>query len=213
MVRRSLLVLAILLASCGGPKSLTLPTEPVDRAATCGVVATASARRATADIQAPLPIAAEGRILHYALLGASADGRFSSATAGDVVKRMPALEPGITGGQWQGLVPACQAAFPDAEKADVALPADKLDAELGCEGLAKFVATALEPAKSRYAGPLADYRRLAQKIGDRVGPALRARAGGTIAAQRAAEDKAMAKVVRAGSPIPVLAECARRFGA
>ena len=190
-----------------------MPTDPVDRAATCGVVATASARRETADIQASLPIAAEGRILHYALLGASVDGGFSSATAGAIVKRMPALEPEITAGKWQALAPACDAAFPEAASGDVTLPADKLDAELGCRGLAQFVATALEPAKSRYAGPLADYRRLAGKLSDKVGPALRARVGSAPAAARAAEDKAMAKIARAGSPVAVLAECAKRFGA
>src|SRR4051794_34057974 len=96
--------LGLLLAACGGPKALALPGEPVDRAATCGVVATASARGATADIQASLPIAAEGHILHYALLGASADGSFSSETAGAIVKRMPQLEPNITEGKWQALI-------------------------------------------------------------------------------------------------------------
>ncbi|MBV9984199.1 hypothetical protein [Bradyrhizobium sp.] len=203
---------ALILASCGGPKALALPTQPVDRAATCGVVATASARRATADIQAPLPIAAEGHILHYALLGASADGRFSSETAGAIVKRMPALEPEITQGQWQTLIPACQAAFPEAEKSDVTLPAVKLDAQLGCGALAQFTASALEPAKSHYARELAEYRRLRGTISDRVGPALRARAGSDMAAQREAEAEAMAKIVRAGPPVAVLAECGRRFG-
>ena len=202
----------MLVASCGGPKALVLPTDPVDRAATCGVVATASARRETADIQAPLPIAAEGHILHYALLGASGNGAYSSATAGDIVKRMSVLEPQITEGKWQELAPACDAAFPEARGTDVTLPVDKLDVQLGCRGLAQFVATALEPAKSRYAGPLADYRRLGGTLSDKVGPGLRARAGGSIAAQRAAENQAMAKIARAGSPVAVLAECGRRFG-
>jgi hypothetical protein len=205
--------LALLIASCGGPKGLTLPDDLVDRAATCGVVATASARGATADIQASLPIAAEGHILHYALLGASADGSFSSESAGAIVKRMPQLEPKITEGKWQALIPACQAAFPEAERADVSLPADNLDAQLGCSALAQFTATALEPAKSHYASELADYRRLRGRLSDKVGPALRARAGGSATAQRAAEDKAMAKIARAGPPVAVLGECARRFGA
>lgn len=204
--------LGLLLAACGGPKALTLPDEAVDRAATCGVVATASARGATADIQSALPIAAEGHILHYALLGASADGRFSSETAGAIVKRMPQLEPKITEGKWQGLIPGCQAAFPEAEKADVSLPADKLDAQLGCSALAQFTATALEPAKSHYAAELADYRRLRGRLSDKVGPALRARVGSASGAQRAAEDKAMAKIARSGPPVAVLAECAKRFG-
>jgi hypothetical protein len=203
---------AALLAACGAPKPLTLPTERVDRAATCGVVATAAARRATADIKAPLPIAAEGRILHYAILGASEGGPFSSETAGVIVKRMATLEPEITSGKWQDLEPACKAAFPDAEKADVALPKDRLDAQLGCSALAAFTATTLEPAKAHYAAELADYRRLRGTLGDRIGPALRVRVGGATAAQRRAEGEAMAKIARAGSPVAVLAECARRFG-
>ena len=53
MIRRFLITSALLLASCG-PKTLTLPEQPVERAATCGVVAADSARLATRDIQAPL---------------------------------------------------------------------------------------------------------------------------------------------------------------
>ena len=209
----ALLGLALAAVSCGGPQALSLPTEPVDRAATCGVVATAAARRATADINASLPIAEEGHILHYALLGASADGVYSSETAGAVVKRMPALEPKITDGAWQNLIPACRAAFPEAEQSDVALPPDKLDAQLGCGALAQFIATALEPAKIHYASELAAYRRLRGRLSDKVGSALRARVGSATQEQRAAEAKAMAKIARAGSTIAVLAECARRFGA
>jgi hypothetical protein len=202
----------LLLTSCAGPKALTLPTEPIDRAATCGVVATATARRATADIRAALPIGAEGHILHYALLGASGDGTFSSETARAVVKRMAALEPEITDGKWQALVPSCQAAFPEAEKGDVTLPVDKLDAQLGCSALAQFTASALEPAKSQYASELAGYRRLRGTLSDKVGPVLRARVGSSAQAQRAAEAKAMAKIARAGAPVAVLGECAKRFG-
>jgi hypothetical protein len=202
---------AALVVACAGPKPLTLPAEPVDRAATCGVVATASARKATADIHASLPIAAEGHILHYALLAASAGGAFSHETASAVVRRMEALEPDISTGKWQDLVPACKEAFPAAEKQDVSLPADKLDAQLGCRGLAQFIASALEPAKSRYAGAIAVYGRLHDRLSDRVGPALRARAGRSLDAQRRAEAEAMAKIARAGPPIAVLAECARRF--
>ena len=203
---------AMALASCEGPKVLTLPTEPVDRAATCGVVATAAARGATADFQASLPIAAQGRVLHYALLGASPDERYSSGTASEIVKRMGALEPSITAGRWQALVPTCKAAFPDAEKTDVSLPADRLDAQLGCSTLAQFVATALEPAKAHHASELSVYRRLHTRLGDRLGPALRARTGTSAAAQRAAEDAAMAKIARSGSPVAVLDACGKRFG-
>ena len=52
------LLLVLLLVACG-PKALDLPADPVDRAATCGVVAAATARTSVADVQAPAPAAAE----------------------------------------------------------------------------------------------------------------------------------------------------------
>ena len=80
MIRQLLVASTVLLASCG-PKSLTLPDQPVDRAATCGVIAANSARLATHDIQAALPFEAMGRIIHYPLLAGSAEGSFSSEIA------------------------------------------------------------------------------------------------------------------------------------
>ena len=53
------LATALLVASCG-PKTLALPDQPVDRAATCGVVAAAQARAGTANIKADLPFDAMG---------------------------------------------------------------------------------------------------------------------------------------------------------
>jgi hypothetical protein len=188
-----------------------LPTDPIDRAATCAVVAAAGARKATADVHRPLSLAAKGRILHYALLAATAYGRFSIETAGAVTRRMNILEADVTSGRWQDLEPACADAFPEAEKTDPSLPADRLDAQLGCSELAQFAATTLEPDKAAYASELAGYRRLRTRLSDRVGPALRARAGPDLGAQREAAGKAMAKLVRLGSPIPLLAECMKRF--
>ena len=99
MIRQLLVACTVLLASCG-PKTLTLPDQPVDRAATCGVIAANSARLATHDIQAALPFEAMGRIIHYPLLAGSAGGSFSSEIAADVKARMTELQDRISEGKW-----------------------------------------------------------------------------------------------------------------
>jgi hypothetical protein len=201
------------LASCGGPRALTLPTDAVDRAATCGIVAAAEARSATADFNQPLPLAAQGRILHHALLAASEGGRFSAETAGEVSRRMTALQAGVTNGKWQDLAPACRAAFPAAAAgAGATLPADRLDAQLGCSELAQFTVTALEADKAHYGAELADYRRLRTRLSDRIGPALRSRTGSSLTAQRAEGDKALAAIAQLGSPVALLDRCLKTFG-
>jgi hypothetical protein len=159
-----------------------------------------------------LPLAAQGRILHYALLAASADGRFSAETAGTVSKRMSALQAEVTNGKWQDLAPACRTAFPAAATAEASLPADRLDAEFGCSELAQFTATALEADKAHYGPQLADYRRLHTRLSDRLGPALRSRVGSSLTAQRAAGDKALAGIAQKGSPVAVLDLCLKKFG-
>src|SRR5687767_11000478 len=94
----SVLATALFLAACG-PKAVALPEQPVDRAATCGVVAAAEARLATTDLQAQLPLATHGRIVHYALLAASEGGEFSAETANTVSQRMARLFEPITSGE------------------------------------------------------------------------------------------------------------------
>ena len=129
---------ALVLATCG-PKTLALPADPIDRAATCGVIAAVEARAATDDIKASLPFAAQGRIIHYALLAGAEGGSFSTARAAAVNDRMGALEPAIIKGKWQTLLPACRAAFPAAAVSDVRLPSDSLQARLGCDALGDFL--------------------------------------------------------------------------
>lgn len=204
------LVCAVALSACGD-KPLTLPADPVDRAATCGVVAAAAARTAVTDIKAPLPLAAQGKIFHYALLAASAGGEFDAETANRVNKRMRELEAGITGGKWRDLVPACDSAFPIAGKTDVRLPAVRLNAQLACEELADFAGVALEGAERDYGNELAAYRRMRSDLNDALAPGLRARAGASSEAQHRERDKALAAAAQLGSPIPVLDTCIERF--
>ena len=205
------LVCALTLPACGGDKPLDLPADPIDRAATCGVVAAASARTAVTDVQAPLPLAAQGKIFHYALLASSEGGEFKAETANRINKRMRELEAGITGGKWSDLVPACAAAFPTAEKGEVRIPAPRLDAQLACEALADFTGVALEGAEKDYGNEIAAYRRMRTDLNDALAPGLRARAGPNMEAQTRERDRALAKAAQLGSPIPVLEKCRQRF--
>ena len=206
----ALLACALALSACGD-KALVLPADPVDRAATCGVVAAAAARTALTDVQAPLPLAAQGKIFHYALIAASEGGEFEAETANRVNKRMRELEAGITGGKWRDLVPACDSAFPIAGKTDVRLPAIRLNAQLACEELADFAGVALEGAERDYGNELAAYRRMRSDLNDALAPGLRARAGASSEAQHRERDKALAAAAQLGSPIPVLDKCVERF--
>jgi hypothetical protein len=200
----------LLLAGCGA-KSLDLPSDPVDRAATCGVVAAATARTSVPDVKAPLPLAAQGKIFHYALLAASEGGEFKADTANRVNKRMGELQEGITSGKWRDLAPACAAAFPAAEKTEVALPEGRLDAQLACEELAEFTSLALEGSEVHYGNELAAYRRMRSSLNDALAPGLRARAGAKLEAQGRERKRALAAAAQLGSPMAVLDKCVERF--
>lgn len=201
---------ALLLASCG-PQALTLPEAPVDRAATCGVVAAAEARAST-DMKRVLPFTSQLKILHYALLAGSQGESFSEETSTAVIERMPALQEEITEGKWQELAPACRAAFPLAEKEEVTLPADRFDAQLGCDSLADFLSGRLRSQEANYGGQLGEYRGMLTKLDRALGPGLRARAGADLAAQQAARREALAKMAKLGQPATVMRQCIERFG-
>jgi hypothetical protein len=207
---RLLLMGPLLLFGCG-KTALQLPADPVDRAATCGVVAAATARTALTDIKAPLPLAAQGRIFHYALLAASDGGEFQAETANRVNKRMPALQESITEGKWRDLAPACDAAYPLAAKTQVTLPAGRLDAQLACEELAEFASVALDGEEINFGNELGAYRRMRSDLNDALAPGLRARVGGGIEAQTRERKRALATAAQLGSPVAVLDACAERF--
>ena len=209
MQRLTLLACALLLSSCG-PKALTLPEEPIDRAATCGVVAANNARLNTADVKAPLSFEAIGQVLHYPLLAGSTGETFSTEAATAVQTRMTALQDKIAEGKWQQLIPACQAAFPPAYSKDVTLPADRFDARLGCYALDDFVSSSLQVGK--YENERADLRDLKTKLDAALGTEMRSRVGSNPRSQQEARSKALAKIAQAGSPVAVLNECKARFG-
>jgi hypothetical protein len=200
-----------LLAACSGNKPLALSDDPIDRAATCAIVAAAEARVAVKDINDPLPVEAQGRIVHHALLAASAGGSFDAPTANAVNKRIGELKDKVTSGAWQSLIQPCRAAFPAAANAAPELPKTALDAQLACEQLAEFLANALD-AQGHYGREVADYRRLRGRLHDRLASALKARIGGSFAARQDAGRKALARAASFGSPVAVMRLCAARFG-
>ena len=210
MVRALLITSILMLASCG-PKTLTLPEQPVDRAATCGVIEANSARLATRDIQAPLPFEAMGRIIHYPLLAGSTGGSFSSEGATAVQARMSELQDRISEGNWQKLIPACRTAFPATAVRQVKLPADRFDAELGCVELGDFLRSALDE-QPEYGNELAEYRALGLKLEAKLTTGLRSRAGPDLRARIEERHKALATIANAGPPVAVLRECLARFG-
>lgn len=201
---------ALVISACGS-KPLELPADPVDRAATCAVVAAAAARTAVPDVQAPLPLADQGKIFHYALLTASEGGAFEAETANRVNKRMRELEAGITGGKWQDLVPACDSAFPVTAKTGVELPSGRFEAQIACEELAEFTSIALEGEERHFGNELAAYRRMRTELNDALAAGLSARAGSATEAQSRERNRGLAAAAALGSPIPVLDKCRERF--
>ena len=206
--------LSLALAGCGGEKALTLPADPVDRAATCAIVAAAEARQgASVDVSQPLPIEAQGRILHYPLLAASEGGSFSADVANQVNARMQALQDEVTSGKWQDLVPACTQAFPATAAAGaVKLPAARFEAQLACVELTEFLANALESQQASARAKVADYRTLRRDLNDAMGAGMRARAGGDLEAQRRVRNEGLAAAAQLGNPVAVAEACRESFG-
>jgi hypothetical protein len=210
-MRAAWMVVPLILAGCG-KKEVALPADPIQRAATCGVVATADARRASANVEAKLTLEQQGRILHYALLAAADGGGFDQDRSAAVIKAMPSLGDKVTTGKWEPLIAACEAAYP-ATKASgaVTLPADTFTAQAGCHDLADFVTSALRTQEADYIDRIRPYDAMERKLDDRMGSKLQQR--GLSQAQGAeARDKAMAEMIRLGSPIAVLEACEKRFG-
>lgn len=203
--------LAVLAAGCG-PRTLDLPADPVDRAATCAVVATIEARAATPDIKAPLAFEAQEHVLHYALIAGAEEESFSTERSNAVLKRMPELQEAISEGKWQELVSPCRQAFPQAQVSDVKLPGNSVDARLQCDELGDFLSRALKSQEPDHAARLNDYEALARNINNSLGPGLRARAGSSLQAQREERRKALAKAARLGSPSAVMKQCVERYG-
>jgi hypothetical protein len=207
-------LLLVLLAAVGcGPKAMTLPDDPVEQAATCGVIETAAAReQGGAAVAKPLTAEAQGRILHYALLAASTGKSYDASIAAAVVKRLPLIADDVTAGDWQKLKAPCAAAFPAVARIPVSLPDDTMTAVLGCDELATFMRTAL--ARQAYAfGPtLDDYQKLNRALDQPSAVPFVKRGIMALPARLAQRNRALAAIVQLGSPVPMLKLCTARYG-
>lgn len=209
---RSLILAAAALSLVGcTKKELALSDDPQTRAAQCAVIATVQARVAIKDPKGHLPFDAQGRALHPALLAGVSGDTYDPAATSAVLKRLPEVQPAITSAKWQTLVPACAAASPDAT-GPVELPKAPLDAQLGCSLMADFLGRTLQSQEANYVAELEPARAMRAKLDNRIGAKL-ANAGKTDGDdQKGARSRAMAEIIRAGSPGPVLAACVKRFG-
>jgi hypothetical protein len=204
------LAASLLLAGCG-EKTPTLSGDPIEKAASCGVIAAAS-ERAAAGVKGGLPAEAQGRIFHYPLLAGSTGESFDADKADAVFKRMPQLFDSVIKGKWETLRPACAAAYPATGNAKPTLPARPLDSLLQCYVLVDFMRKALGGEGSSYGQAVNDYGVFADKLDAKVSPAL-AKAGirnGEPLRKKRAE--ALAAAAKLGQPPAVIKACQTKYG-
>lgn len=201
--------MAALLLACAQrvPK---LPTDALDRAATCGVVAAAGERLA-AGANGELPADGQARILHYAMLYASTGGTLDQDRVNAVSRRMPALSGQTIKGKWQTLRPACAQAFPASQVRQPLLPAKPLDSMLDCYVLADFLRNALDQQGSSYAAAVNDYGMLKDRLDTKMAPVVRTaglRNGPSFQQKR---QEALAAAAKLGQPPAVIEACERKY--
>jgi hypothetical protein len=210
MMKRALLMLPLALAGCG-KKQVGLPDDPIQRAATCGVIAAADARRA-GGVDAKFTIEQQGQILHYALLAGAQGGSFAKSSSAAVVAAMPRLGDKVTAGKWEQLIPECQAAYPASRPVEaVTLPSDPLQAQAGCYGLADFVTTALRSQENNFIDRVRAYDEMKRNLDAKMGATIKAR-GLSLSQATEARSEAMATAATLGPPTVVLDQCVKRFG-
>lgn len=209
-MRAWMLMVPLVLTGCG-QKQAALPDDPIQRAATCGVIAAAQARQ-TRGVDAKLTMEQQGQILHYALLEGAEGGRFNKDRSAAVVNAMPKLGDKVTEGKWQNLVPECATAYPQTKPVEtVSLPADPFVAQAGCHDLSNFITTALRAQESVYIDRMRAYDAMERKLDERMGAKLKAR-GLDQQESQDARAKAFATVATLGPPIAVLDQCVKKFG-
>jgi hypothetical protein len=201
---------SLLLAACG-QSTPRLPADPIDLAATCGVVAAASEREA-AGAKGDLPADAQARILHYAMLYASAGKTFDQDKINVVSKRMPALFDQTIKGKWQTLRTSCATAFPAAQIKLPVLPARPVDAMLQCYVLTDFLRKALADQGANYGAAANAYGAFKDKLDTRMTPVLRAAGlhNGDALQQKRMEE--LAAATKLGQPPAVIDACEKKYG-
>lgn len=204
------LMVGIALLSACGEKTPKLPTDPLDRAAACGVVAAASEREAVG-LKGDLPADGQARILHYAMLYASTGSALDQGKVNAVSKRMPALFDQTIKGKWQALRPACAQAFPPSQVRQPLLPAKPLDSMLDCYVLADFLRKVLSEQGGSYGAAVNDYGMLKDRLDTRMAPLVRAaglRNGPSFQQKR---QEALAAAAKLGQPPAVISACERKY--
>lgn len=200
---------AALISGCG-EKTPPLPSEALDRAAACGVVAAASEREA-AGANGDLSADAQARILHYAMLYASTGAALDEDKVNAVSKRMPALFDRTIKGKWQNLRPACAQAFPSAQIRQPMLPAKPMDSMLQCYVLADFVRKVLSEQKGSYGAAANDYRTLKDRLDIEMTPLLRAAGLHNGPALQHKRLEALAAAAKLGQPPAVISACEKKY--
>ena len=203
------LAAALILPGCAS-KVPTLPDDPVEKAATCGVIAAAGEREVTG-VKGDLPVAAQERIFHYPLLAGSQDKSFDDDRAQAVFKRMPKLFDSTIQGKWQTLRPACAAAFPQTQITQPTLPAKPLDRMLQCYVLTDFMRKSLGSVGGSYSEVSLRYGVFTTKLDDKVSKALAAagiKNGPALQSRRA---EALAAAARMGQPGKVIDACQKAY--
>jgi hypothetical protein len=210
MNKALLLVLPGLVMAGGcGPKQVALSTDPVERAATCGVVAAANARVKTTDIKAPLSLDAKGETLRYALLTGAQEDVFSADQAGAVVNRMAQIADKVIEGNWKKLVAPCAEAYP-AVTGKPELPKDPLEAGMGCDMMRQFVGRALA-SDGRYEDTLVKYSALERALDTKLAPLMSRNGVDDGAESMERKRKAMSTLAKSGNPTQVMEACVQRY--
>lgn len=205
------LAIALVIAACG-EKTPELPVEPVDRAATCGVVAAASERE-TFGAKGNLPADAQARILHYAMLYASNGQSFDQSKVATVSKRMPTLFDQTIRGKWKNLRPACGNAFPATQITQPVLPAKPLDSMLECYALVDFLRKALAEQGAGYVQATGNYAAFRDRLDIKMTPVLRAAGLTNGEALQDRRAQALAAATKLGQPPAVVAACEKQYPA
>lgn len=204
-------VAALALAGCG-PKQLALPSDPIDKAATCAVVSAADARANAPNVKGDLGFDAQTRIIHYAMLAASDGDNFSSKKASEVVGRMGEVEADVTNGKWQSLVAPCDQAFPQVKKtAGIELPSTKFDAALGCYSLGDFLVKTVTTSDPKAQAQLSDVQKMKRELDATVGSGLKARGASDYERTLALKQAALAGMTKLGAPAETVRICTGRF--
>lgn len=202
---------AMLTTACG-PKQLALPSDPIEKAATCAVVSAADSRAHTTSVKGDLDFNSQTRIIHYAMLAASDGGKFSAATASAVVAKMSEVEAQVTSGKWQALVAPCDQSYPQVKKTSgIELPKARFDAALGCYSLGDFLVktvTTNDPAAQETMSGLMKMRR---DLDATVGSGLKARGAGKYEGTLSLKQEALAQMTQLGAPSETLKICTGRF--